>query len=103
MKYSDDIFNYTRCRFVCDESYEKSQRYIRLNVNEPSRAAVETVGAKSCVTVEKYPDGMYNKTMLLTMDNGTQVVTKVPNLNFGKPHFITAREVATMNFVNACR
>jgi hypothetical protein len=109
LKYSDDIFNYTRGRFVCDETYEMSQRYVRFNVNELARVAAEAVGAKSCVSVEKYPDGMYNKAMLLTMDNGTSVVAKVPNPNAGKPHFTTASEVATMDFVrfassaNACR
>lgn len=109
LKYSDDIFNYTRGRFVCDETYEMSQRYVRFNVNELACLAVDAVGAKLCVSVEKYPDGMYNKAMLLTMDNGTQVVAKVPNPNAGKPHFTTASEVATMDFVrfassvNACR
>lgn len=62
------------------------------------------MGAKICVGIEKFPDGMYNKAMLLTMDNGTQVVAKVPNPNAGKPHFTTASEVATMDFVsfNVC-
>lgn len=44
---------------------------------------------------------MYNKAILLTMDNGTQVVAKVPNPNAGKPHFTTASEVATMDFVRS--
>ncbi|KAH8676899.1 kinase-like domain-containing protein [Tricladium varicosporioides] len=75
------------------------QRHIKFNVNELARVAAEAVGAKICVGIEKYPDGMYNKAMLLTMDNGTQVVAKVPNPNAGKPHFTTASEVATMDFV----
>ncbi|KAL2063111.1 hypothetical protein VTL71DRAFT_6183 [Oculimacula yallundae] len=98
LNYSDDIFNYTRGRFVSDEKYELSQRHVRFNVNELARLAADAVGAKVCVSVQKYPDGMYNKAMLLTMDNGTQVVAKVPNPNAGKPHFTTASEVATMDF-----
>ena len=46
-----------------------SQRYVRFDINELARLATEAVGAKSCVSVEKYPDGMYNKAMLLTMDD----------------------------------
>jgi hypothetical protein len=99
LKYSDDLFNYTRGRFVCDERYEMSQRQVRFNVNELARRAAEAIGAKTCVNIEKYPDGMYNKSMLLTMDNGSQVVAKVPNPNAGMPHFTTASEVATMDFV----
>lgn len=98
LRYRDDIFNYTRGRFVCDEAYEMSQRHVRFNVNELARIAAEAVGGKLCVSIEKSPDGMYNKAMLLTMDNGTQVVAKVPNPNAGRPHFTTASEVATMDF-----
>jgi hypothetical protein len=99
LKYSDDIFTYTRGRFVCDEEYEMSQRKVLFNVNELARCAAKAIGAKSCISIEKYPDGMHNKSMLLTMDNGSQVVAKVPNPNAGIPHFTTASEVATMDFV----
>jgi hypothetical protein len=77
-----------------------SQRHVRFNVNELARCAAEAVGAKTCVSIFKYPDGMYNKSMLLTMDNGSRVVAKVPNPNAGLPHFTTASEVATMDFVS---
>jgi len=99
LKYSEDLFNYTRGRFVSNEEYEMSQRQVRFNVNELARCAAEAIGAKSCISIEKYPDGMYNKSMLLTMDNSAQVVAKVPNPNAGIPHFTTASEVATMDFV----
>lgn len=33
------------------------------------------------------------------MDDGTEVVAKLPNPNAGAPHFTTASEVATMEFV----
>jgi hypothetical protein len=100
LQYSDDLFNYTRGRFVCDEKYEMSQRLVRFNVNELARCAADAIGANTCVNIEKYPEGMYNKSMLLTMDNGSQVVVKVPNPNAGIPHFTTASEVATMDFVS---
>lgn len=35
----------------------------------------------------------------MTMDDGKQVVAKVPNPNAGLPHFTIASEVATMEFV----
>jgi len=70
-----------------------------LMLKELARLATQSVGAKACVSIEKYPDGMYNKAMLLTMDDGAQVVAKAPNPNAGKPHFTTASEVAWMGFV----
>ena len=45
-------------------------------------------------------DGLYSKALLLTMDDGVQVIGKVPNPNAGIPHFTTASEVATMDFVS---
>lgn len=46
-------------------------------------------------------DGLYSKALLLTMDDGVQVIGKVPNPNAGIPRFTTASEVATMDFVSA--
>lgn len=33
------------------------------------------------------------------MDNGYEVIAKLPNPNAGPPHYTTASEVATVNFV----
>ena len=77
-----------------------SQLRVHFNVNELARCAAEAVGARTCVSISKYPDGMYNKSMLLTMENDSRVVAKVPNPNAGLPHFTTACEVATMDFVS---
>ena len=97
--HDENYFRFTRGRFVADEQYEMSQRYIRFNLDELARLAAEAVGSKFCASIEKYPDGMYNKALLLTMDDGTQAVAKIPNPNVGRPHFTTASEVATMEFV----
>jgi hypothetical protein len=99
LKYSNDLFNYTRGRFLTNEKHELSQRHIHFNVNELARRAAHAIGTDSCICVEKYPDGMYDKSMLLTMSNGAEVVAKVPNPNAGRPWFTTASEVATMDFV----
>lgn len=97
---NDDKFRFTRGRFISNEEHEMSQRYVRFNLHELGRLAAEAVGSKSCVNMQKYPDGTYNKALLLTMDDGAQAVAKVPNPNAGRPHFTTASEVATMEFVS---
>lgn len=94
----EEFFGFTRGRFVCDESEQMAQRYLTFNVNALCKIAADAVG-KTCVHVEKLPDGMYNKALLLSMDDQTQVVAKLPNPNAGQPHFTTASEVATMDFV----
>ena len=57
LDYNDDIFNFTRGRFVRNEAHEMSQRHIHFNINELAHVAAVAVGAKSCVSIKKYPDG----------------------------------------------
>lgn len=71
-------------------------------MKELAKVAATSLGLEpsSCIGVQKLPEGNYNKAFLLTMDNGDQVVAKVPNPNAGFPFCTTASEVATMDFVN---
>ncbi|KAH9864621.1 hypothetical protein J1614_010556 [Plenodomus biglobosus] len=92
------FFRFTRGRFIVDETENVRQREVRFDLNRLARAAAESVGAAQCISVKKYPDGMFNKAYLMTMEDGQEVVAKVPNPNAGIPHFTTASEVATMNF-----
>ncbi|RMY56901.1 hypothetical protein D0865_03403 [Hortaea werneckii] len=93
------LYNFSRGRFVCNERQEMAQRYVRFDTEKLGAAAASAIGSASCVNLEKYPDGMYNRAMLLTMCDGKQAVAKIPNPNSGRPHLTTASEVATMDFM----
>ncbi|KAI9923366.1 hypothetical protein MW887_010469 [Aspergillus wentii] len=95
---NDEFFKFTRGRFVVDEEENLRKREVRFDMNRLARVAADSVGASRCISIKKYPDGMFNKAFLMSMDNGREVVTKVPNPNAGIPHFTTASEVATMDF-----
>ncbi|KAL4899468.1 hypothetical protein BDW74DRAFT_171509 [Aspergillus multicolor] len=102
--HDESFFRFTRGRFLTNEAHELAQRYVRFNVDELANVAVRAAEAASnapraCISVGKLGDGMHNKVMRFTMDNGFQVVGKVPNPNAGLPHFTTASEVATMDFM----
>ncbi len=79
-----------------------SQRHVKFDMNELSKIAAQAAGAEYCSKVDKFPDGLFNKAYLFTLSNGREVVGKVPNPNAGSPHFTTASEVATMDFVSYC-
>lgn len=96
----EELFNFTRGRFVSNEQHELSQRHRAFNVLELARLAAQAVQASHCLSIKKCPDGMYNRVLLLSMDNGREVIAKIPNPNSGQPHFTTASEVATMEFVS---
>jgi hypothetical protein len=96
---SETFYNYTRHRFVYNEEHELKQRRVIFNVENLQRVAVAATGAARCERIEKCVDGMFNKAFILTMDDGQEVVAKLPNPNAGRSHFTTASEVATMDFV----
>lgn len=98
---NDAFFTFTRGRFVVDEAENLRKREIRFDLNQLAQVAADAVGASYCISVKKYPDGMFNKAFVMTMDNGREVVAKVPNPNAGIPHYTTASEVATMDFVSS--
>ncbi|DAA72768.1 TPA_exp: Uncharacterized protein A8136_5437 [Trichophyton benhamiae CBS 112371] len=95
----DEFFQFTRGRFVIDEKEQLSKRHVRFNMNELAQEAAKAVGAKYCINVEKCADGMFNKAYIFTLDNDKQVIGKVPNPNAGIPHYTTASEVATLDFM----
>ena len=95
----DSLFTFTRGRFVYDEEHQMAQRRVRFNMKELARVAASSIGADRCVHVQKCPDGLYNKAYIFRMDDGREVVGKVPNPNAGLPHYSTASEVATMDYV----
>ncbi|EEH02544.1 phosphotransferase enzyme family protein [Histoplasma capsulatum G186AR] len=66
--------------------------------NPASMDSSQIVRAACCVAVKKHPDGMFNKAFLMSMNDGREVIVKVPNLNAVVPHYTTASEVATMDF-----
>ncbi|EFR04039.1 phosphotransferase enzyme family protein [Nannizzia gypsea CBS 118893] len=95
----DEFFNFTRGRFVLDEKEQMSKRRVSFDMNELARIAASSVGAKRCINIEKCADGMFNKAYVFTLDNERQVIGKVPNPNAGIPHYTTASEVATIDFM----
>ncbi|CAP91172.1 Pc13g01030 [Penicillium rubens Wisconsin 54-1255] len=95
---NDEFFKFTRGRFIVNEAENLRKREIRFDLNSLARVAADSVGAGRCIAIKKYPDGMFNKAYLMCMDDGQEVIAKVPNPNAGVPHFTTASEVATMDF-----
>ncbi|RLL99158.1 hypothetical protein CFD26_104776 [Aspergillus turcosus] len=96
-----DYYRYTAGRWLFNEAQQLEARYVRFNISSLVAIAARCLGQEpaSCIRIEKLPEGNFNKTLLLTMANGSQVVARVPNPNSGIPHYTTASEVATMDFV----
>ncbi|EME77786.1 uncharacterized protein MYCFIDRAFT_33962 [Pseudocercospora fijiensis CIRAD86] len=74
-------------------------RSIQYALAELGKVAAAAVHSESCIRTETLTEGMHNKAVLLTMNDGKQVVAKLPYPVAGQPHFTTASEVATMDFM----
>ncbi|OAT01984.1 uncharacterized protein BDCG_17325 [Blastomyces dermatitidis ER-3] len=70
-----DLFQFTRGRFVYEETDQLKQRYIQFDLKQLGEIAAQAVGAARCVKIEKCPDGLYNKAYILTMDTASEVAT----------------------------
>ncbi|KAG4429419.1 hypothetical protein IFR05_015093 [Cadophora sp. M221] len=78
-----------------------AMRYREFNILALVDAAVRAAGngARSCVKLLKYTEGQYNKAFLMSMDNGVDILAKIPNPNAGPAFCTTASEVATRQFL----
>ncbi|PYH95616.1 phosphotransferase enzyme family protein [Aspergillus ellipticus CBS 707.79] len=89
---------FTSGRWLWNERHQFACRYVKFDLPTLLQLAASAVGSKSCTQVLKISEGQYNKVFQLTMDDGREIIAKLPNPNAGRPHFTTASEVATMDF-----
>ena len=95
----ESFYRYTSGRWLWKEKEQLSRRYVKFDVGELTRIAKQVTGSKSCIQVQKLPEGNFNKVFLIEMSNGKEVIAKLPNPNAGRAYFTTASEVATMDYV----
>jgi hypothetical protein len=94
-----DFYRYTSGRWLWDEDQQLRDRYSPFNVPELQKAAASSIGAQECVAMVKLAEGNFNKIFKLSMDNGLNVIARIPHPIAGPKYYTTASEVATMEFV----
>lgn len=98
----DDMFSYRAQRWLWNEPEQLRRRYLKFNLEALIRAVEDTAGLEArCIDVTRLPEGNFNKTFLLTMQDQRQLIARLPNPNAGRPYYTTASEVATMDYVLA--
>lgn len=93
------LSQFTSGRWLWNEQQQLACRYVKFDLSALLQIASSAVGSKSCTQVLKISEGQYNKVFQITMDDGHEIIAKLPNPNAGRPHSKTASEVATMDFV----
>lgn len=82
-----------------NEVEEAVAHHVAYDLNALATVAARAAGSQACICVDALPGGMHNKFLLLTMDDGKQVIAKLPYLVAGQRHYTTASEVATMDWL----
>ncbi|KZF23034.1 phosphotransferase family protein [Xylona heveae TC161] len=96
-----ELFHYTSGRWLWDEEKQKGDRFAAFNVPELQRVAAKSIGANECIAITKLAEGSFNKTFKLRMNNGTNVIARIPHPIAGPQYYTTASEVATMDFARS--
>ncbi|KAF8072086.1 phosphotransferase family protein [Lyophyllum atratum] len=93
------FFRHTAGRWLDDEALQQQKRYLAFDIEGLKAAAVAAVeGAKSVTQITKLQEGSYSKAFSLMLDNGKEVIARLPTPHAGPAHLVTASEVATMEF-----
>lgn len=93
------FFNYTSGRWLIHETAQLEKRCLKFDVQALKDVVMSTCpGASSVISMEKLPEGNFNKVLLVQLDNGREVVARLRNPNAGPVNLVTASEVATMEY-----
>lgn len=93
------FYKYISGRWLWNEQYQFARRYVEFDLPALLQVSAQAIGARSCVKIEKLPEGNFSKVFLITVDDGREIIAKLPNPNAGRPHLTTASEAATMDYV----
>ncbi|KAJ7668646.1 kinase-like domain-containing protein [Mycena polygramma] len=96
-KAPDSFFKYTSSRWLYNERPQLEARFLKFDWQAMKRTAGKIVGAR-CVDMVKHAEGNDCKIFLLSFEDGSELIAKIPTALAGHPHLSTASEVATMDY-----
>ena len=86
-----------------NDTLRHAERYVHFDVLELKRRAAESVQRKAedVMTLQKLAEGGFNRTFLITMRDGFQVVARIPYPVTIPKQLVIASEVATIDFLRS--
>ena len=100
-KPDQDLFTYTSGRYLYNEKIRQAERHVHFDVPALKDIAADCVGRRSVTRMEKLAEGGFSRVFLLTMDDGFEVIAKLPYALTVPKHFTTESEVATLDFLSS--
>ncbi|KAL5342481.1 kinase-like domain-containing protein [Aspergillus crustosus] len=97
----EEFFRNTSRRWIFNETDRLNERFVKFRPTELQQIAGKAVQQDFCPDISKLAEGGFNKVFLLRAGNGREVIARIPTPIAGPPHYTTASEVATMDFLRA--
>lgn len=97
----DELFEYSNGRFLMNEKQQLLKRRVHFNVQKLCEVltSVTMAGAPVC-KIDKM-EGGFSKALLITTEDGTEVIAKFPCPNAGRAIYSTASEAAVLQYVSS--
>ena len=95
------LFSYTSGRYLYNESIRLGERHVEFDVKALHLAAEAALGQKhgKVISIKKLAEGGFNRAFLLELQNGFELIAKIP-YNVSLPrYYATASEAATLTFL----
>ncbi|KAF8895895.1 hypothetical protein CPB84DRAFT_1848229 [Gymnopilus junonius] len=98
-----DFFEYTSGRWIFNDDLRHAERRRVFKVDELRRLAAESINRNpdDIVRLEKSAEAVFNRTFLITMRGGFQMVARIPYPVTVPKYFAVASEVATMTLLRS--
>ncbi|KAL3491197.1 hypothetical protein BJX62DRAFT_237435 [Aspergillus germanicus] len=95
----EDLFKYTNGRFLANEEHQLARRYRKFNLDALCDVAASAGGNTSRISaIEKF-EGGFSKALLMTKENGSELIAKIPLRIAGPAVLTTASEVGTLEYI----
>ncbi|KAF2464602.1 kinase-like protein [Lindgomyces ingoldianus] len=95
------LFSYTSGRYLFNENVRLKERHVEFNVEALQRAAEASVNNKhgKVISMKKLAEGGFNRVFVLVLQNGFELIAKIPYHIARPEYFATASEAATLAFL----
>ena len=96
-----DLFSYTSGRFLFNEELRLRERYVKFDTDGLLREVERHLGPSHgrAAHIAKMAEGGFNRVFRVMMDDGFEVVAKIPYPVAGPKYYATASEAASLRFL----
>lgn len=93
-----DFRNYTRGRWLINDTLQREARHISFNYIELCTTVLSSIPGAKSITSTETKDGNNSRILIFSLNNGKRVVAKLPTLVAGPKCLTTNSEVTTMEY-----